>query len=154
MKYTVLATAVGAALAVNAWAGPDKIKFPSNYLKGVLYQTVDRADVKQYRELYAPAEVVEAVRKGKPVPDGAVLTLVQWSVEQDANGVPLKGPDGRFIKKDVIGPAGAPTIPPTGRATATGNTPCSPRTASPTRRRTQTTRLASRATCRTPSRTT
>jgi len=103
MKYTVLATAVGAALAVNAWAGPDKIKFPSNYLKGVLYQTVDRADVKQYRELYAPAEVVEAVRKGKPIPDGAVLTLVQWSVEQDANGVPLKGPDGRFIKKDVIG---------------------------------------------------
>jgi plastocyanin len=103
MKYTVLATAVGAALAANAWAGPDKVKFPSNYLKGVLYQTVDRADIKQYRELYAPAEVVEAVRKGKPIPDGAVLTLVQWSVEQDANGVPLKGPDGRFIKKDVIG---------------------------------------------------
>src|SRR5262245_16079100 len=77
MKYTVLATAVGAALAFNAWAGPEKIKFPSNYLKGVLYQTVDRADIKQYRELYAPAEVVEAVRKGKPIPDGAVLTLVQ-----------------------------------------------------------------------------
>ena len=85
MRYTVLATAVGAALAANAWAGPDKIKFPSNHLKGVLYQTVDRPDVKQYRELYAPAEVVEAVRKGKPIPDGAVLTLVQWSVEQDAN---------------------------------------------------------------------
>ena len=86
-----------------AFAGPDKIKFPSNYLKGVRYQNVDRADIKQYRELYAPAEVVEAVRKGKPIPHGAVLTLVQWSVEQDANGVPLKDANGRFIKKEIVG---------------------------------------------------
>ena len=43
-----------------------------------------------------------AVRKGKPIPDGAVITLVQWSVEQDANGVPLKGADGRFVKKEVV----------------------------------------------------
>ena len=85
-----------------AFAGPDKIKYPSNYLKGVLYQTVDRADIKQYRELYTQAEVVEAVRKGKPIPDGAVITLVQWSVEQDANGVPVKDANGRFRKKDII----------------------------------------------------
>ena len=76
MKRAVLAVA-GAAFAATAWAGPDNIKFPSNYLRGVLYQTVDRADVKQYRELYAPAEAVEAVRKGKPIPYGTVLTLVQ-----------------------------------------------------------------------------
>jgi hypothetical protein len=31
------------------------------------------------------------VRKGKPIPHGSVLTLVQWSVEQDSTGVPLKG---------------------------------------------------------------
>ena len=103
MKYTVLASAVAAALAANAWAGPDKIKFPNDYLRGVLYQTVDRADIKQYRELYTQAEVVDAVRKGKPIPDGAVITLVQWSVEQDANGAPLKDPNGRFIKKEVVG---------------------------------------------------
>ena len=88
--------------STDAFAGPDKIKFPNDYLKGVLYQNVDRADVKQYRELYTQADVVDAVRKGKPIPSGAVITLVQWSVEQDANGVPLKGSDGRFIKKDVI----------------------------------------------------
>ena len=51
-----------------ALAGPDKIKFPSDYLKGVLYQTLDRPDTKQYRELYAPAAAVEAVRKGQPIP--------------------------------------------------------------------------------------
>jgi plastocyanin len=102
MKVAVLAIA-GAAFAAPGWAGPENIKFPSDYLRGVLYQTVDRADVKQYRELYAPHEAVEAVRKGRPIPYGTVLTLVQWSVEQDANGAPLKGPDGRFIKKEVIG---------------------------------------------------
>ena len=103
MNYPVLTILAGAVLAGNSWAGPEKIKFPSDYLKGVLYQTVDRHDVKQYRELYTQAEVVEAVRKGKPIPSGAVITLVQWSVEQDADGTPRKGPDGRFIKKDVIG---------------------------------------------------
>ena len=101
---TRLAMAVAlATLAVPASAGPDKIKFPSNYLRGVLYQTLDRPDSKQYRELYAPAEAVDAARRGKPIPHGTVLTLVQWSVEQDASGVPLKNSEGRFIKKDIIG---------------------------------------------------
>jgi plastocyanin len=101
MKSTLLLSAV--VISTSAVAGPDKIQFPSDYLKGVLYQTLDRHDVKQYRELYAPAEAIDAVRKGKPIPHGTKLTLVQWSVEQDANGVPLKGADGRFMKKDIIG---------------------------------------------------
>jgi plastocyanin len=88
--------------ALSAYAGPEKIKYPSDYLRGVLYQTLDRHDVKQYRELYTQPEVVEAVRKGQPIPSGAVLTLVQWSVQQDEKGNPLTGPDGRFIKKDIL----------------------------------------------------
>jgi plastocyanin len=100
MKATLF---IGLALVTSAAiAGPDKIQFPGNYLRGVLYQTLDRPDNKQYRELYAPAEAVEAARKGKPIPHGTVLTLVQWSVEQDANGVPLKDASGRFIKKEIL----------------------------------------------------
>ena len=101
MKCRLLALFAVAAPGL-ALAGPEKISFPSDYLRGVLYQSVDRADVKQYRELYAPHEAVEAVRKGRPIPYGTVLTLVQWSVEQDANGVPLKGADGRFVKKQIL----------------------------------------------------
>ncbi len=86
-----------------ALAGPEKVKFPNDYLKGVLYQTLDRPDAKQYRELYAPAAAVEAVRKGQPIPHGTVLTLVQWSVQQDEKGNPIKDANGRFIKKDIIG---------------------------------------------------
>lgn len=93
----------GVLAAFPAYAGPEKIQFPSDYLKGVLYQTLDRHDTKQYRELYAPAEAVAAVRKGQPIPYGTVLTLVQWSVHQDEKGNPLKDASGRFIKKDIIG---------------------------------------------------
>jgi plastocyanin len=100
MKSILLLVAVSVSGA--AMAGPEKIRYPSDYLKGTLYQTLDRYDVKQYRELYATPAAIEAVRKGKPIPAGTVLTLVQWSVEQDANGVPLKGADGRFIKKDIL----------------------------------------------------
>lgn len=101
MKKMVFVLA--AAFSTAAFAGPEKIKFPSDYLKGVLYQTLDRPDTKQYRELYAPAEALEAVRKGRPIPDGTVLTLVQWSVQQDANANPLKDANGRFIKNQIIG---------------------------------------------------
>jgi plastocyanin len=103
MRYPVLSVLAAAVVAGNSWAGPEKIKFPHDYLKGVLYQTLDRPDTKQYRELYAPASAIEAVRKGQPIPHGTVLTLVQWSVEQDAQGNPVKDANGRFIKKEVIG---------------------------------------------------
>lgn len=100
MRLTFAALAL--AFASAAVAGPEKIKFPSDYLKGVLYQTLDRPDSKQYRELYAPAAAVEAVRKGQPIPYGTVLTLVQWSVHQDANGNPLKDASGRFLKNQIL----------------------------------------------------
>ncbi|HSA89545.1 MAG TPA: cytochrome P460 family protein [Burkholderiales bacterium] len=93
---------LAALFSTAALAGPEKIEFPSDYLKGVLYQTLDRPDSKQYRELYAPAAAVEAVRKGQPIPYGTVLTLVQWSVQQDASGNPVKDANGRFVKKDII----------------------------------------------------
>ena len=101
MKKTAIALSLCLAPTV-AFPGPDNIQFPSSYLKGDLYATLDRADVKQYRELYASPGVLDAVRKGKPIPSGAVLTLVQWSVEQDEKGVPKKDANGRFIKKDIL----------------------------------------------------
>ena len=100
---SLLLFVTAAAVSAGALAGPEKIQFPSDYLRGVLYQTLDRPDSKQYRELYTQAHVVEAVRKGQPIPHGAVITLVQWSVHQDEKGVPLKDAGGRFIKKDILG---------------------------------------------------
>ena len=89
----IACTAAGTALA-----GPEKIAPPYNYLKGERYGTVDRPDIKQYREFYTQAEVIEAVRKGKGVPSGAVITMVQWSVETDAPRQPDQG-RGRALRR-------------------------------------------------------
>ena len=103
-----LSAAVAAAaltgFAAQSLAGGDKIAFPANYDKGVMYTTVDRADNKQYRELFVtPAAAVEAAKKGAPLPDGTVLTLVQYRAVLGADGNPTKDANGRFSKGDIVG---------------------------------------------------
>lgn len=87
--------AVGQALVAP---GPNQVAFPDGWEKGTLYGTVDRPDTKQYREFYAAAEVVRAAREGRPIPDGAILTLAAYTAKLDAAGVPIKDADGRFVK--------------------------------------------------------
>jgi len=89
-------------VAAATMAGPDNIKFPEGFEKGVLYAVVDRHDIKQYRELYSTPEAVKAVREGKPIPHGTVLTLVQYGAKLDAKGSPVKNAKGRFEKGDLI----------------------------------------------------
>src|SRR3954465_1214674 len=94
-----LASASVALVAIAAQAGGDKIAFPENYASGVLYTTVDRADNKQYRELYvSPASALDAAKRGEPLPSGTVLTLVQYAAKLDPPGAPEKDANGRFIK--------------------------------------------------------
>ena len=88
--------AISFTIAVHA-AG-DKVTFPENYAKGVLYATVDRPDNKQFRELYAPKAAIDAVKAGKPIPSGTVLTMLNFKAKVDAAGEPLKDANGRFIK--------------------------------------------------------
>jgi len=105
----VLALAAGAAV-VQAQApaqplvppGPNKLKFPLGWEQGTLYATVDRPDTRQYREFYASAEVVKAVRDGKPIPDGSVITLAAWAAKLDADGKPVKDANGRFVKDKLV----------------------------------------------------
>ena len=93
----------GGALAASATVGnPELIRFPEGYEKGVLYQTLDRHDTKQYRELYSTPEAVKAVREGRPIPSGTVLTLVQYAAKKDEKGNVLKDAKGRFVKGDLL----------------------------------------------------
>jgi len=106
VRRAVLAAVVaGAGWGVlgQALATPEKVKFPEGYEKGVLYSALNRYDVKQYRELYASKAVVDAVRAGKPIPDGAVLTLVQHAAKTDDKGVPLRDAKGNFVKDRILG---------------------------------------------------
>lgn len=81
----------------------DKVAFPQDFAKGTLYTTVDRPDIKQYRELFANAEAIAALKAGNELPSGTVLTLVQYKAQLDAAGNPRKDGNGRFIKGDVAG---------------------------------------------------
>src|SRR6188472_3267106 len=102
--FCTLAIAATALSHSVAYAGGDKISFPDNYAAGVLYTTVDRADNKQYRELYvSTAAAVDAAKKGEPLPHGTVLTLVQYAAKLDPQGTPVKDGNGRFLKGDIVG---------------------------------------------------
>ena len=106
MKLVPVLSAAGlvaVSLTVAVRAGGDLIVFPENYAKGVLYTTVDRPDVKQFRELYAPKEAVDALKAGKPMPSGTVLTMVNFKAKLNAAGEPEKDANGRFIKGPVVG---------------------------------------------------
>lgn len=78
---TTLVLGLTAALLVTgrSTAGPDRIAFPAGWKDHVLYVTVDRHDVKQHRELCASTqEAVQAMREGRRLPHGTLLTLVQY----------------------------------------------------------------------------
>lgn len=100
--FSIGCAGTGALLAAASQAGPDNIGFPEGYEKGVLYAVVDRHDIKQYRELYAAPEAVKAVREGRPIPHGTVLTLVQYAAMRDGEGNPVRDAKGRFVKGDLI----------------------------------------------------
>jgi hypothetical protein len=104
-KFAAIAAALAiialSSAAIQVRAGGEKIVFPEKF--GVLYATVDRADNKQYRELYvSPPTAIEAAKKGEPLPSGTVLTLVQYAAQLDGQGTPVKDANGRFIKTNVV----------------------------------------------------
>ena len=82
--------------------GPNKLAFPEGYDKGVMYATVDRHDIKQFREFWTSAEAVKAAREGKPIPDGTIITVAAYAAKVDADGKPVKDANGRFIKDKLV----------------------------------------------------
>lgn len=108
MKRLILAigggaAALGVVLALTgvATAGADKVAFPADM--GKLYGSVDRADLKQYRELFATPAAIEAAKAGKPMPSGTVLTMVNYKAKVDAKGELVKDASGRLVKDALAG---------------------------------------------------
>jgi plastocyanin len=99
-------TAAGSAVVALSQAivppGPNKLPFPVGWDKGTMYATVDRPDIKQYREFYTSPEAVQAAREGKPIPQGTVITLAAYAAKVDAEGKPLKDANGRFLKDKLV----------------------------------------------------
>jgi hypothetical protein len=99
---TIVASVAALAAAASVRAGGDKILFPAEYAKGVVYMTLDRPENKQVREYLTSQEAVDAARKGASLPNGTVITVVQYAAQLDAQGNPAKDANGRFTKTSNI----------------------------------------------------
>jgi len=89
-------------LVLPVRAGGDKVAFPQNFANNVLFATVDRPDNKQFRELYVSQAAIDAAKKGQPLPNGTVITLIQYAAQLGSDGNPVKDANGRFIKTNII----------------------------------------------------
>src|SRR5437016_1699573 len=98
----LVASVAGLTVAVQVQAGGDKVAFPADYAKGVIYMTLDRAENKQVREYYTSQAAVDAAKKGEPLPQNTVITVVQYAAQLDAQGNPTKDAGGRFTKSANI----------------------------------------------------
>ena len=99
----IVATAAGGlASTVSVRAGGDKIVFPEDYGKGVVYMTLDRPDNKQVREYFTSPKAADAAKKGAPLPEGTIIAVVQYAAQLDPQGNPTKDANGRFTKTDKI----------------------------------------------------
>jgi hypothetical protein len=68
-------TAAALAMTVTlASADSALVTFPDNFRNGVLYATVERENISE--EIYATPEAIDAVKAGKPIPSGTVITMV------------------------------------------------------------------------------
>jgi hypothetical protein len=54
-------------------------------------------------QLYAMPEALAAARKDQPMPSGTVFTVVRYAAQLDAQGNPIKGADGQFVKGELLG---------------------------------------------------
>jgi len=96
---TAAVAIVAAATAVDlVRAGGDKVAFPADYAKGVVYMTLDRPENKQVREYYTSQAAVDAAKKGAPLPNDTVITVVQYAAQLDPQGNPTKDANGRFSR--------------------------------------------------------
>jgi hypothetical protein len=103
VAVALAATVGGIAFVAQVQAGADKVAFPANYQNGVKWLVVDRADNKQVHDQFVTPAALEAARKDQPMPDGTVFTVVRYAAQLDAQGNPVKGADGRFIKGELLG---------------------------------------------------
>jgi hypothetical protein len=98
-----IAAVCAIGLAVKVQAGADKVAFPQDYAKGVMWLAVDKDGPKQVHELYAPREAIRAAHADQAMPNGTVFIVVRYSAKLDDKGQPVKDASGRMSKDKILG---------------------------------------------------
>ena len=77
------------------------VTFPADYQTTfVQYHTINFPATRQVRYYFANPVALKAARTGAALPDGSVLFAEVWSVKVDADGKPVTGADGFFVRNE------------------------------------------------------
>jgi len=102
MKTRLLTIGIVSLLTSCSTAvGPENVALPQGYKTHVYYATVDRADNKQVRDIYASPETAKLARAGRPLPNGSIFTMEIYQAKADAKGDLAKDANGRLVKGDL-----------------------------------------------------
>jgi len=73
---TALALAVAPTLPREAGAGGELVTIPRELRRGLALRVVERGNLRE--EIYTSRAAIDAVKKGQPIPNGTVITLVDY----------------------------------------------------------------------------
>ena len=97
-----IATVVTAIFLIGtAQAGTENVKFPEGYgEKFVRYHAIDKASKRfgpTHRIFFINKTGLNAVKAGKPLPNGTVIIREDWHVKNDGKKNAIKDADGKYI---------------------------------------------------------
>ena len=101
MVKRVIATILLITLAsANAWAGSERIAFPSDYRsKMENYLSLDRTqDPDQIIRLFASKETLDAAKGGGKLPNGTVIVAEVYKAKKDKDGNVIESALGKRIR--------------------------------------------------------
>jgi len=103
-RYIAVALVGVAVIIPVGWmdAGVEKVAFPANYKSGVLYNVVDREDLKEVHEQYTSREAIEAAKADKLLPSGTVITTVAYKALLDPQGNPTRDAKGSLLAGELV----------------------------------------------------
>ena len=110
MRQIVAATLTAIILAACAnMAGAPVVKFkdneqpiPAGYKSWSKFLSeVQRADAKQVREIFINP-LGAGAQKGQPFANGTIMVMENYAAKAGADGVPIKGADGKLVKGDLL----------------------------------------------------
>lgn len=104
----LLSTLIIALLPGSAALADTKlVAFPPGYKTShVLYATVDKSHPKRghsIRDIYINEAAFQAVKAGRPLPSGTVLTMAIYKASVKADKSPVRDANGRFEKDTMFG---------------------------------------------------
>ena len=80
------------------------VTFPENYRSTFRqYHTINFPATKQVRYYFANPVALKAAGEGRALPDGSVLFAEVWSAKVDADGKPVTGADGFYVRNELVG---------------------------------------------------